>query len=71
MNVAVSNAGRRRLWVTFWVLVVFLYAPIVILDDLLVQRPRARLLPVGRLHLALVPDFVENTEILDALRMSL
>ncbi len=31
MNVAVSNGGRRWLWLTFWVLVVFLYAPLVIL----------------------------------------
>ena len=31
MNVAVSKSGRRWLWLTFWVLVVFLYAPLVIL----------------------------------------
>ena len=31
MNPAISNNGRRTLWVVFWFLVVFLYAPIVIL----------------------------------------
>ena len=31
MNPAISNNGRRTLWVVFWFLVVFLYSPIVIL----------------------------------------
>ena len=31
MNVAVSTNGRRGLWALFWLLVVFLYAPLVIL----------------------------------------
>ena len=31
MNAAISPGGRRTLWVVFWFLVVFLYAPIVIL----------------------------------------
>jgi spermidine/putrescine transport system permease protein len=31
MNPAISTGGRRTLWVLFWLLVVFLYAPIVIL----------------------------------------
>jgi spermidine/putrescine transport system permease protein len=31
MNPAISTGGRRGLWVVFWFLVVFLYAPIVIL----------------------------------------
>ena len=31
MNAAVSNGGRRWLWLTFWILVLFLYAPLVIL----------------------------------------
>ena len=31
MNVAVSKGGRRWLWLMFWVLVLFLYAPLVIL----------------------------------------
>jgi spermidine/putrescine transport system permease protein len=31
MNVAVSKGGRRWLWLMFWLLVIFLYAPLVIL----------------------------------------
>jgi spermidine/putrescine transport system permease protein len=31
VNPAISTGGRRTLWVVFWFLVVFLYAPIVIL----------------------------------------
>jgi spermidine/putrescine transport system permease protein len=31
VNAAVSNGGRRWLWLTFWILVLFLYAPLVIL----------------------------------------
>ena len=31
MNPAISTGGRRTLWVMFWFLVVFLYAPIVVL----------------------------------------
>ena len=31
MNPAISTGGRRTLWVVFWFLVVFLYAPLVIL----------------------------------------
>ena len=31
MNPAVSKGGRRGLWIFFWVFVVFLYAPIVVL----------------------------------------
>jgi spermidine/putrescine transport system permease protein len=31
MNPAISSNGRRSLWVFFWLLVIFLYAPIVIL----------------------------------------
>jgi spermidine/putrescine transport system permease protein len=31
MNPAISTRGRRSLWVMFWLLVAFLYAPIVIL----------------------------------------
>ena len=31
MNPAISNNGRRTLWVAFWFLVLFLYAPIVVL----------------------------------------
>ena len=31
MNAAVSKGGRRWLWLTFWILVLFLYAPLVIL----------------------------------------
>ena len=31
MNVAVSDNGRRWLWALFWILVLFLYAPLVIL----------------------------------------
>ena len=31
MNAAVSKGGRRWLWLMFWILVLFLYAPLVIL----------------------------------------
>ena len=71
MNVAVSNAGRRWLWVTFWVLVVFLYAPLVILVIFSFNDRELVSFPWEGFTLRWYQTFVGNTEITDALRMSL
>ncbi|MGZ8597785.1 MAG: ABC transporter permease, partial [Actinomycetota bacterium] len=71
MNVAVSNAGRRWLWVTFWILVVFLYAPLVILVVFSFNDREFVSFPWEGFTLRWYRTFVDNTEILDALRMSL
>ena len=71
MNVAVSNAGRRWLWVTFWILVIFLYAPLVILVIFSFNDRELVSFPWEGFTLRWYRTFVDNVEILDALRMSL
>ena len=55
MDVALSRSGAWVLRVFFVLVVVFLYAPIVILRDLLVQRLAAAVVSAERIHPALVP----------------
>jgi spermidine/putrescine transport system permease protein len=71
MNVAVSNAGRRWLWITFWILVVFLYAPLVILVIFSFNDRELVSFPWEGFTLRWYRTFVDNREILAALRMSL
>jgi spermidine/putrescine transport system permease protein len=71
MNAAVSTAGRRWLWVTFWVLVVFLYAPLVILLIFSFNDRNLVSFPWEGFTLRWYESFIHNREILNALRMSL
>jgi spermidine/putrescine transport system permease protein len=71
MNVAVSTAGRRWLWVTFWVLVVFFYAPLVILLIFSFNDRNLVSFPWEGFTLRWYESFIHNREILNALRMSL
>jgi len=67
MNVAVSNAGRRWLWIAFWILVVFLYAPLVILVIFSFNDRELVSFPWEGFTLRWYQTFVGNTEITDAL----
>ena len=71
MNAAVSTGGRRWLWATFWVLVVFLYAPLVILLIFSFNDRNLVSFPWEGFTLRWYESFIHNAEILDALRMSL
>ena len=55
MDVALSKSGARALRAFFALVVVFLYAPIVVLLDLLVQQLGVAVVPAQRLHAPLVP----------------
>jgi spermidine/putrescine transport system permease protein len=71
MNAAVSTSGRRWLWVVFWVLVVFLYAPLVILVIFSFNDRNLVSFPWEGFTLRWYESFIHNAEILEALRMSL
>jgi spermidine/putrescine transport system permease protein len=71
MNAAVSTGGRRWLWVVFWVLVVFLYAPLVILVIFSFNDRDLVSFPWEGFTLRWYESFIHNAEILEALRMSL
>jgi spermidine/putrescine transport system permease protein len=71
MNVAVSNSGRRWLWAMFWVLVVFLYAPLMILLVFSFNDRELVSFPWEGFTLRWYQTFIENGEILSALRISL
>ncbi len=70
MNPAVSTGGRHGLWVFFWFLVVFLYAPIVILivfsfnDRILVS------FPWQGFTLRWYHEFLRNSAMISALKTS-
>ncbi|MDH4113758.1 MAG: ABC transporter permease [Actinomycetota bacterium] len=71
MNVAVSTSGRRWLWVTFWILVVFLYAPLVILLIFSFNDRELVSFPWEGFTLRWYRTFLDNPEIPSALRASL
>ncbi len=71
MNVAVSNNGRRWLWGTFWLLVVFLYAPLVILVVFSFNDREFVSFPWEGFTIRWYQTFLDNPNILDSLRTSL
>jgi spermidine/putrescine transport system permease protein len=71
VNVAVSNNGRRWLWLMFWILVVFLYAPLVILLIFSFNDRELVSFPWEGFTLRWYETFVRNPEILESLRISL
>jgi spermidine/putrescine transport system permease protein len=70
MNVAVSKRGRRLLWASFWFLVVFLYAPLVILVIFSFNDRQLVSFPWQGFTLRWYRAFVGNSVLLDALKTS-
>ncbi|MFN8232576.1 MAG: ABC transporter permease [Actinomycetota bacterium] len=70
MNVAISRRGRRLLWASFWFLVVFLYAPIVILIIFSFNDRELVSFPWQGFTLRWYHAFLRNSILLDALRTS-
>lgn len=71
MNVAVSNSGRRWLWGTFWLLVVFLYAPLAVLVLFSFNDREFVSFPWEGLTLRWYGTFLDNRTILESLRTSM
>jgi spermidine/putrescine transport system permease protein len=71
MNVAVSNNGRRWLWLMFWLLVLFLYAPLVILLIFSFNDRNLVSFPWEGFTFRWYETFIHNQEILAALQQSL
>jgi spermidine/putrescine transport system permease protein len=71
VNVAVSGNGRRWLWLMFWVLVLFLYAPLAILLVFSFNDRNLVSFPWEGFTLRWYETFIRNPEILAALRQSL
>lgn len=70
MNVAVSKGGRRGLWLFFGLLVVFLYAPIVILIVFSFNDRSFVSFPWEGFTLRWYRQFLQNSSLLSALRTS-
>jgi spermidine/putrescine transport system permease protein len=70
MNVAVSRGGRRWLWLMFWLLTFFLYAPLVILLIFSFNDRELVSFPWEGFTLRWYRTFIDNPEILTALRVS-
>jgi spermidine/putrescine transport system permease protein len=71
VNVAVSNSGRRWLWGTFWLLVVFLYAPLAVLVLFSFNDREFVSFPWEGFTLRWYGTFLDNRTILESLRTSL
>jgi spermidine/putrescine transport system permease protein len=70
MNAAVSKGGRRGLWALFWLFVVFLYAPILVLIVFSFNDRETVSVPWQGATLRWYRQFLENTTLLEALRTS-
>jgi len=70
VNPAVSTGGRRGLWVFFWILVVFLYAPIVILIVFSFNDRIFVSFPWQGFTFRWYHEFLRNSVVLSALRTS-
>jgi spermidine/putrescine transport system permease protein len=71
VNAAVSTGGRRWLWVMFWILVLFLYAPLVILLIFSFNDRELVSFPWEGFTLRWYHTFLQNEVILGTLRTSL
>ena len=71
MNVAVSNTGRRWLWGTFWLLAIFLYAPLAILIIFSFNDREFVSFPWEGFTVRWYRTFLDNPAILASLRTSL
>jgi spermidine/putrescine transport system permease protein len=70
MNPAISKGGRRGLWVLFWLLTLFLYAPIVILIIFSFNDRAIVSFPWQGFTLRWYREFMSNGELLNALKTS-
>jgi len=70
MNVSVSKGGRRGLWTLFWLFVVFLYAPILVLIVFSFNDRNTVSFPWQGATLRWYRQFLENTTLLAALKTS-
>jgi len=70
MNMAASKSGRTALWGMFWLLVVFLYAPIIILIIFSFNDRELVSFPWQGFTTRWYQEFVKNPEILGALKTS-
>jgi len=70
MNMAASRGGRTGLWIAFWLLVVFLYAPILILIIFSFNDREFVSFPWQGFTTRWYSDFIANTQIVDALKTS-
>jgi spermidine/putrescine transport system permease protein len=70
MNLAASRSGRGLLWIAFWLLVVFLYAPIVILIIFSFNDREFVSFPWEGFTTRWYEAFMRNEQILNALRTS-
>jgi spermidine/putrescine transport system permease protein len=70
MNMAASKSGRVALWGAFWFLVVFLYAPILILIIFSFNDRELVSFPWQGFTTRWYQEFVKNPEILGALKTS-
>ena len=71
MNPAISTGGRRTLWVVFWFLVVFLYAPIVVLIIFSFNDSEIVSFPWLGFTTKWYHEFLANPALLTALKTSL
>lgn len=70
MNMAASKGGRTGLWIAFWFLVVFLYAPLLILLVFSFNDREFVSFPWEGFTTRWYSEFLQNDEIMDALRTS-
>ncbi len=70
MNPAYSRAGKRSLWAIFWMLVVFLYAPIIVLIIFSFNARELVSFPWEGFTTRWYGEFLKNAEILAALKTS-
>jgi spermidine/putrescine transport system permease protein len=70
MNMAASKGGRRALWTAFWLLVVFLYAPLLILAVFSFNDREFVSFPWQGFTTRWYSQFMQNPQILGALRTS-
>jgi len=71
VNPAVSAGGRRGLWVSFWLLSIFLYAPIVILIVFSFNDRELVSFPWQGFTVRWYREFVSNPTLVDALKVSM
>ena len=70
MNLAASRSGKGLLWIAFWLLVVFLYAPIVILIIFSFNDREFVSFPWQGFTTRWYEAFMRNDQILNALKTS-
>ncbi len=70
MNVAVSGRGKAGLWISFWLLLIVLYSPILILIIFSFNDREIVSFPWEGFTFRWYESFVQNEEIIEAIRVS-